>query len=104
MNFYLGGQPVGAFVESPTKPGQYEYEPHRGEGHAKLAASLKDRKAVVCSFTEGWKTSRTLIAAEECIENRWYIQITEIWVRPRSLVLIIAWLVIGISIFVLSRW
>ena len=103
MRFYLAALPVGFFLEYPTKPGRYEYSPFRGEGHAEFSQALKRARTVVCSFTRGWKTVRLLITAEEYIESRWYVQISQLWVRPRALVLLLVWLGIGMVLLLFSQ-
>lgn len=98
LDLYLSGEPVGHLLDEPTIPGRYEYDPDHGAGHVKLTQALKQGKTVACSFTRSWKTVRLVITAEEFIESRGYLQVSEVWVRPRALLMVIAWLAIGIAI------
>lgn len=102
-NFYFGWLSVGHFLDAyPTAPGRYQYEPYRGEGHARFAEALRQGHAVVCSYTRGWKTVRLVVTAEEFVHRvpdcEWFVQISRLHVRPRALVMVLAWLVIAAAI------
>lgn len=91
--FYLGRDPVGVFVgpDYPTSPGRVEYDPYRGQGHANLAASLKQGKTVRCWFLRrrGWllpwrNRNYFEVSREDFVvgppggESRWYLELSRL--------------------------
>jgi hypothetical protein len=91
--FYLGRDPVGNFVgpDYPTTSGRVEYDPYRGQGHANLAAVLKQGKTVRCWFSRrrSWlfpwrKRIYFEVSREDFVlgppggESHWYLEIARI--------------------------
>ena len=52
VDFYMGSQVVGSFLDYPlpTGDGTYRYEPYRGPGHLNLHKQLEAGKAPRCFY------------------------------------------------------
>ena len=89
LNFFFEGEPVGYFADGyPTSPGRYEYDPYRGEGHARFARALR-RGPAECCFTWQGHELWLVITAEEFVEGRpgcqWFVRVSEVRTRPRDI-------------------
>jgi hypothetical protein len=83
LMFYLGEHPVGRFWGRayPTAAGRVEYDPYRGEGHQRMAATLRRGEAADCWFVRRGRRVSFVVIGEEFIPGRpgsrskWYVEV-----------------------------
>ena len=86
FEFYFGSDPVGIFRAGwPTEAGRFEYDPYRGQGHARFAAALQSGQSVACWHKRGLlqrvhfdETQEEFIVGKPCQKSHWYVTISRI--------------------------
>ena len=86
FEFFFGSDPVGIFCAGwPTETGRFEYDPYRGEGHARFAQALQSGRPVACWHKRGLLqrvhfdvTQEEFIVGEQDQKSHWYVTISRI--------------------------
>jgi len=83
--FYIGKDPVGTFCgDYPTAPGRVEYDPYRGQGHARLAEALRRGDVVRCWYARRGRRVSFDVVREEFVpgppggESHWYLELARV--------------------------
>ncbi|HVW03249.1 MAG TPA: hypothetical protein VHB77_23000 [Planctomycetaceae bacterium] len=86
FEFHFGSEPVGVFCGGwPTTTGRFEYDPYRGEGHARFAETLLSGRPAPCWYKRGLfgrvhfdVTQEEFLVGEPGQPSHWFITISRL--------------------------